>query len=297
MSQDSFPQPSVLSEHDQAIAVLFSNRRSSKDEDAYSATAHRMETLAARQPGFLGVESVRDESGRGITISYWKDRNSALSWKNLAEHLDAQRRGREGWYESYVVRVARMQEEYGSDFPGPVRARGEEEASTGRTEEASTALLDYSLLAQYAAWANHRMLSSTARLHEIHHEVEIGRKSITGLWKHMLQTDATWLDRFRESGSGNTEFESLTSFEDIRKARLSLDQEIIDYFQSMDGPAPSHTLTYRSNIDGKTRTIARSTLYFHFFNHQTYHRGQLTVVLAQLGVAAEMTDIVWMFPA
>ena len=31
-----------------------------------------MEELAKQQPGFLGVESARDHSGLGITISYWE---------------------------------------------------------------------------------------------------------------------------------------------------------------------------------------------------------------------------------
>jgi heme-degrading monooxygenase HmoA len=73
--------------------------------------SRRMEELAARQPGYLGVESARDEVG--ITVSYWVDEAAAAAWKQVAEHLVAQERGRSVWYEHYTVRVATVSREYG----------------------------------------------------------------------------------------------------------------------------------------------------------------------------------------
>lgn len=91
-------------------AVIFTSVRTT-DDDGYGETAARMEQLAARQPGFLGLESARDDVG--ITVSYWADDASARAWKQVAEHLVAQRRGRESWYADYRVRVARVEREYG----------------------------------------------------------------------------------------------------------------------------------------------------------------------------------------
>jgi heme-degrading monooxygenase HmoA len=70
-----------------------------------------MNELARRQPGYLGMESARDELG--ITVSYWADEHAARAWKSVAEHLLAQRLGRERWYADYRVRVAVVQREYG----------------------------------------------------------------------------------------------------------------------------------------------------------------------------------------
>jgi heme-degrading monooxygenase HmoA len=72
-----------------------------------------MEELATQQPGYLGIESARGLDGHGITVSYWTDEDAARAWKRVAEHAEAQRRGREQWYESYTVRVATVQREYG----------------------------------------------------------------------------------------------------------------------------------------------------------------------------------------
>ena len=91
-------------------AVIFTSLRTEVD-DGYSAMAGKMLELAALQPGFLGVESVYE--GLSITVSYWSDLQSIKSWKANAEHLDAQRLGRDRWYSSYKTRIAKVERDYG----------------------------------------------------------------------------------------------------------------------------------------------------------------------------------------
>lgn len=93
-------------------AVIFSSVRRADDDGGYAETARRMEELAAEQPGYLGFESARDP-GLGISVSYWTDEDAARAWKQVAEHVLAQRRGREQWYAGYRVRVATVSREYG----------------------------------------------------------------------------------------------------------------------------------------------------------------------------------------
>lgn len=91
-------------------AVIFTNLRAD-DDPAYDETARRMEELAAAQDGFLGMEHARD--GLGITVSYWRDLEAVAGWKRHAEHLVAQRMGREQWYSAYRVRVALVERDHG----------------------------------------------------------------------------------------------------------------------------------------------------------------------------------------
>lgn len=94
-------------------AVIFTARHT-EDDQGYADTAAEMATLAAAQPGYLGIESVLDAAtGWGITVSYWSDDVAARAWKGVAEHLVAQRLGRERWYERYAVRVATVDRAYG----------------------------------------------------------------------------------------------------------------------------------------------------------------------------------------
>jgi heme-degrading monooxygenase HmoA len=93
-------------------AVIFTSVRSATGgDDGYGAMAEQMDRLARQQPGYLGIESAR--AGLGITVSYWVDDAAARSWKQVAEHLVAQRLGREVWYRDYRVRVATVQRDYG----------------------------------------------------------------------------------------------------------------------------------------------------------------------------------------
>lgn len=91
------------------VAVIFTSIRTDGDH-GYAAMAGSMAALARRQPGFLGIESARDSLG--ITVSYWTDQQAARAWKQVAQHLVAQRRGREVWYRDYRVRVATVEHDY-----------------------------------------------------------------------------------------------------------------------------------------------------------------------------------------
>jgi len=97
------------------VAVIFTSRRTARDEAGYAAAAARMEELAAEQPGFIGIESARGADGTGITVSYWATDADARTWKQHSEHLVVQQSGRERWYEWYRLRVATVEREYSYD--------------------------------------------------------------------------------------------------------------------------------------------------------------------------------------
>lgn len=93
-------------------SVVFSSQRSHGDDEGYSKMAERMVQLAAGQPGFLGIDSARGEDGFGITVSYWQSLEDIAAWKANGEHLDAQNKGREQWYESFTLHIARVEKSY-----------------------------------------------------------------------------------------------------------------------------------------------------------------------------------------
>ncbi len=89
------------------VAMFTSLRR--PGDDGYGAMSARMVELARQQPGFLGMESVRAADGHGITLSYWESPEAIQAWKRDLEHREAQRLGRERWYESFALRVGRVE--------------------------------------------------------------------------------------------------------------------------------------------------------------------------------------------
>lgn len=91
-------------------AVIFTSVRTPENE-GYAQTAERMVELAAGQPGFLGVESARNEVG--ITVSYWESLDAIRQWKANTEHLMAQQKGRTDWYTAYKTRICKVERDYG----------------------------------------------------------------------------------------------------------------------------------------------------------------------------------------
>lgn len=90
-------------------AVIFTSLRTDGD-NGYGKMADAMVAAAARQPGFLGVESAREEVG--ITVSYWDSLESIAAWKRDTAHQAAQQRGREAWYSAYKTRICRVERDY-----------------------------------------------------------------------------------------------------------------------------------------------------------------------------------------
>ena len=91
------------------FAVIFSSILKA-DHKGYTEMAKKMEELAQVQPGYLGFESARAEIG--ISISCWKDLESIKKWKNHADHLLAQKLGKQKWYSSYKIRISRVERDY-----------------------------------------------------------------------------------------------------------------------------------------------------------------------------------------
>lgn len=92
-------------------AVIFTSNLSNDTTD-YNTVAEKMEELAKQQPGFLGVESARGNSGLGITISYWESLDAIENWKKNALHKEAKKRGREQWYENFHLRICLVEKEF-----------------------------------------------------------------------------------------------------------------------------------------------------------------------------------------
>jgi heme-degrading monooxygenase HmoA len=94
------------------IAVIFVAQRTKRDEAGYAIAAAEMNALAAQQPGYAGIDSVRGQDGFGITVSYWHDDDAAIAWRDHAEHAAIRDAGRDKWYSRYDLHVAAVTRSY-----------------------------------------------------------------------------------------------------------------------------------------------------------------------------------------
>ncbi|HKK13023.1 MAG TPA: antibiotic biosynthesis monooxygenase [Flavobacteriaceae bacterium] len=90
-------------------AVIFTSTQNQNIE-GYEEMANKMERLAKQQPGYLGMDTAKNEVG--ITVSYWKSLEAIKHWKQQAEHVEAQQKGRNNWYSWYHIRICKVERDY-----------------------------------------------------------------------------------------------------------------------------------------------------------------------------------------
>ncbi len=98
------------------FVVVFRARVRQFDTE-YSTMAARMRSLALSDFGCLGFTATT-EGDHEIAVSYWPDEASIRTWKQHAAHLEAQQLGRDRWYTSYEVDIARVTRSYSRTAQG-----------------------------------------------------------------------------------------------------------------------------------------------------------------------------------
>lgn len=96
-------------------AVIFTSKRNDANQTGYTEMSKKMIECAKIQDGFIGMESARGSDGVGITVSYWDSLESINAWKNNEEHQETQNLGRTKWYDSFTVRICKVEREYGTE--------------------------------------------------------------------------------------------------------------------------------------------------------------------------------------
>lgn len=94
------------------VVVIFRAKIRQLDEH-YARTAARMRELALTEFGCVEFCAVT-ESVDEVALSYWPSEENIRAWRAHPEHVEAQRLGKEQWYESWTVQVATITRAYGS---------------------------------------------------------------------------------------------------------------------------------------------------------------------------------------
>ena len=100
------------------VLVIFDLQlKDGADPEAYAATSRRMHELVEKWPGFLSLKEYRSDEGEVVDIARFTDETSLEAWRKEPEHLEAQRRGREEFYDRYRIQAARIIRDY--EFRAP----------------------------------------------------------------------------------------------------------------------------------------------------------------------------------
>ena len=152
------------------------------------------------------------------------------------------------------------------------------------------------MLAAYNAWANRRLYAAAAGLSEAEYKADRGVffRSMEGTLNHLLVADRIWLNRFTGEGPTYDRLDLILHdrLDDLRAAREAEDERIRGWVEgrSEDDLAATFTYTPVTNPQPVTQPLAPAL--FHFFNHQTHHRGQAHAVLTGFGLEAPALDLI-----
>lgn len=153
---------------------------------------------------------------------------------------------------------------------------------------------DLSRLLRYTVWANHRIMRAAATLAAADFKRDLGGShgGIRGTLAHTMWAELVWLERWK--GLPNPPRFDEADFADIvaLRDRWTVIEEHRDaWFAGLGDEAPASTIRYKTT-EGTAFENPLWQLVQHAANHSTYHRGQLTIFLRQLGARLVATDMI-----
>lgn len=80
----------------------------------YLALAAALRPLLEGIDGFISIERFESlgESGKILSLSFWRDEQAITRWRNLEAHRVAQTAGRSGVFRDYRLRIAGVLRDY-----------------------------------------------------------------------------------------------------------------------------------------------------------------------------------------
>jgi uncharacterized damage-inducible protein DinB len=148
-------------------------------------------------------------------------------------------------------------------------------------------------LYDYNSWANHRVLDACAPLtaEQFSRDLKSSFPSVRATLEHIMWAEWLWLERWKghsHAGQLGGEFANLAA---IRARWNSIEADLQGFVRGLRAADIDRAVEYR-NTKGQAFTNPMHQMLRHLVNHGTYHRGQITMMLRQLGAAPVATDLI-----
>jgi len=157
---------------------------------------------------------------------------------------------------------------------------------------------DFRLLYDYNSWANQRTLDSCAALSPEQFTRELGSsfKSVRDTLAHIYGAQWIWLERWhgRVPSGGLPSPADFPDFETVKRRFAEIDRNLIDYVASLNADDIQRVMEFKT-LAGVPFAQPLWQMLQHVANHSTYHRGQVTTLLRQLGAKAAATDLIFFY--
>ena len=154
-------------------------------------------------------------------------------------------------------------------------------------------LKDVEFLFAYNRWANARTLDAVAALAPDAYTRDLGNSfgSVHDTLVHMYAAEWAWLLRWKGTSPAGLDRSGLSGLAALRARWSELERDQAGFVAGLTDADLERTLDY-ANTKGERFSNPLGRLIQHQINHSTYHRGQVTTMLRQLGAQAIGTDLV-----
>ncbi|MGL5836721.1 MAG: DinB family protein [Waterburya sp.] len=167
------------------------------------------------------------------------------------------------------------------------------------------------LMSQYNQWMNRKLYQAAQQLgnEKIQQDQGAFFSSILGTLNHIYVADIIWLKRFAQhpqSYQSLNQLPELLSYQALAQIvtqdlaildllRQELDMIIVNWCLELKTEDLEENLEY---FDTKDNLYHKNfgQLIYHFFNHQTHHRGQASTLISQQGLDLGVTDLLKIIP-
>jgi len=152
---------------------------------------------------------------------------------------------------------------------------------------------DIRLLYGYNSWANRRTREACAQLAPEQFTRDLGSSfgSVRDTLVHILGAEWIWLERWL--GRVPTGFPKSADFADLASVErrwAEIERGLTAFVASLK-PEDLQRVVHYTNMSGVAQEGPVWPMLQHLVNHGTYHRGQITTLLRQLGAKPISTDM------
>jgi uncharacterized damage-inducible protein DinB len=155
-------------------------------------------------------------------------------------------------------------------------------------------LSDIHLLYEFNYWAKARMLGAVDSLSGelLHKDLKTSFGTLHGTLVHICAAEDVWLQRL--SGTVSPKFltaADLPDYSAVKAKWQEVERGMLAYVHSLTEAQLQQTFTFL-NVKGEPVANVLWQALQHLVNHGTYHRGQITSMIRQLGGTPANTDLI-----
>jgi len=149
------------------------------------------------------------------------------------------------------------------------------------------------VLYEYNSWANHRCIDAAAALSDEQFTKPLGSSfsSVRDTLAHIYGGEWIWLDRFQgRSSTALPEAGQFPTLSSLRTRWVENETNLLKFVNELTQEDLDRVIEYQTLRFGVYRNPLWQSLQ-HLVNHGSYHRGQVTTQLRQLGAKPAATDL------